>query len=89
MARELYPNTKFNIVCYYPGDLDTKSKNYTYLTAAVSLSDKTKHLTLTTECNKSSYYLNYDKALYKLFRKLVNKLKDRRNGLSSKKIDLL
>jgi len=89
MARELYPNIKFNIVCYHPGDLDADGKNHTYLTAAVSLGGETKHLTPATECNKSSCYLDYDKALYKLFRKLVNELDDRRNGLSSKKIDLL
>jgi len=90
MARELYPNIKFNIVCYYPRDLDADGKNHTHLTAAVSLgSSEIKHLTPATECNKLSYHLDYDKALYKLFCKLVNKLDNKRNGLSSKKIDLL
>ena len=90
IARELYPNMEFNIIYYCPRDLDTNCRDYSYLIAAVSLSNKKrKHLTPTTEYSKLSYYLNYEKALYKLYGKLINKLTDRLNGLSSKNIDLL
>ena len=87
MARELYPNIKINIILYHPGGLDASSRDYSYLTAAVSLDNKErKHLTPTTECNKLSCHSDYDKALYKLFRKLVKEL-DRRDGLPLVELD--
>ena len=89
IARELYPNTKFNIIFYHPGGLDTSSRDYSYLTAAVSLNNKErKYLTPTTDCKKLSYYLDYNKALYKLFYKLIKEL-NRYDVLPTKKIDLL
>ena len=90
MARELYPNIEFNIVCYRPRDLDANSQDYSYLTAAVSLNNKErKHLTPATECSKLSCHLNYEKVLYRLYGKLINELIDKLKGLSSKNIDLL
>ena len=89
IARELYPNTKFNIIFYHPGGLDASGQDYSHLTTAVSLDNKErKHSTPTTDYNELSYYLDYDKALYKLFRKLVKKL-NRHDSLPPKKIDLL
>ena len=90
MARELYFNIEFNIIYYRPRGLDTNSWDYSYLIAAVSLSNKErKYLTPTTEYSKLSYYLEYEKALYKLYYKLISELTDRLNSLSSKNIDLL
>jgi len=89
IARELYPNIEFNIILYYPGGLDANGRNYSYLTAAISLGNKErKYSTPATECNKLSCYLDYEKAFYKLLRKLVNEL-DRRDGLPPEKINLL
>jgi len=89
MAKELYPNTKFNIIFYHPGGPDASGQDYSYLTTAISLDNKErKHLTPTIDYNKLSYYLDYNKALYKLFYKLVKEL-NRRNSLPLKKIDLL
>ena len=89
MAKELYPNTKFNIILYHPKGLDTSGRDHNHFTAAVSLNNKErKYLTPATEYNELNYHLDYDKALYKLFRKLINEL-NRHDGLPTKKIDFL
>ena len=72
---------------YHPGGLDTSGWDYSYLTTAVSLNNKErKYLTPAIEYNKLSCYLDYNKALYKLFYKLIKEL-NRYNSLPLIKLD--